>query len=147
MKILNAFPQDAVFGRCLAIKGEHSGRCVDLGVLAADLPRKQQRLVISEVAVRGMAGHFGMVDERVHAEVAAENDVLRSKLEHAATVIAGLMGALQALDVPIPAEPEPPQPKTLMEVFALEAAEHPDEVESEVEPEASKTKSKKKAAG
>lgn len=145
MKILNAFPQDAVFGRCLAIKGEHSGRCVDLGVLAADLPRKQQRLVISELAVRGMAGHMGMVDEHVHVEVAAENELLRAKLEHASTVIAGLMGALQALDVPIPTEPEPPRPKTLMEVFALEAAELGDEVELEVVPE-SKPKSKKKGA-
>lgn len=143
MKILNAFPQDAVFGRCLAIKGEHSGRCVDLGMLAADLPRKQQRLVISELAVRGMAGHMGMIDEHVHASVAAENDELRAKLEHATTVIAGLMGALQALDVPAPAEPEPPQPKTLMEVFALEADEHPDMIDVEPEP---KPKSKKKAA-
>ncbi len=108
MKILNEFPRDAALGRCLAIKGEHSGRCVDLGVLADQLPRKAQRLVISELAVRGMAGHMGMIDEKVHASVAVENAELRAKLDHATKVIAGLIGALQALGVPVPDEPPAP---------------------------------------
>ena len=151
MKILPEFPRDAALGRCLAMKGEHSGRCVDLGMLAEDLPRKPHRLVVSELAIRGAAGHFGMVDEQVHAAVADENADLRAKLEHATTVIAGLLGALQALGVPTPTFDEPvpadepaPAPQPLEDVKQDDAPITDTEVEPEQADETPKPKARKK---
>ena len=112
MRILESFPSDAVFGHCLIDGQVASGRCVDLRVDTDLFPKgRARRLILSEKSIRGIAGHFGMIDEALHQRTKDRIDSLEEQLGLAESKIEALLGALQAFGLPEPTEPVLPKPK------------------------------------
>ena len=109
MRFLEDFPIDAMFGHCVANGQVSSGRCVDLKCDSDRIPKgRTKRLILSETSIRGMAGHFGMVDEYLHAKLKDRVEVLEQQLAEAEAKIVSLLGTLQAFGLP---EPKPALPE------------------------------------
>lgn len=122
MRFLDDFPIDAIFGHCIVNGQVSSGRCVDLKCDTDRIPKgRTKRMILSEVSVRGMAGHFGMVDEHLHRAVTERVEDLESQLALAESKINALLGALQAFGLP---EPQPALPElTVKKKVAKKVAE------------------------
>jgi hypothetical protein len=109
MRILPSFPADAARGRCLVDASTSTGACVDLGISVDQIPKgaRNSRLVVSEGAIRGIAAHFGMIDESIHAEARDRVIELVAELTLANEKIAALAAAVRVLGIE-PVLPEAP---------------------------------------